>query len=223
MRLLVIEDDADLAEALTEAFSRRKIHCDLAHDAGDGEQMLLANDYSAIILDLGLPDEDGIALLRRLRAKGRIEPIVILTARGDGLSRVEGLKHGADDYLAKPFLFDELDARIQAILRRQGSYIDRRISLGNLHLDLTTREVSTDTGLVDFSARESELIELLMRRSGHVVPKRILEDQLFGAGDTLSSNAVEVYIHRLRKKLEAAKVGVTVQTVRGVGYFMVET
>ena len=223
MRLLVIEDDVDLAEALTEAFARRKIHCDLAHDAGDGEQMMMATDYSAIILDLGLPDEDGIALLRRLRAKGRVEPIVILTARGDGPSRIDGLKHGADDYLAKPFLFDELEARVHAVLRRQGGYIDRRISLGNLHMDMTTREVSTDTGLVDFSAREAELIEMLIRRSGHVVPKRILEDQLFGAGDSLGSNAVEVYVHRLRKKLEAAKVSVKIQTVRGVGYFMVET
>ena len=223
MRLLVIEDDVDLAEALTEAFARRKIHCDLAHDAGDGEQMMMATDYSAIILDLGLPDEDGIALLRRLRAKGRVEPIVILTARGDGPSRIDGLKHGADDYLAKPFLFDELEARVHAVLRRQGGYIDRRISLGNLHMDMTTREVSTDTGLVDFSAREAELIEILIRRSGHVVPKRILEDQLFGAGDSLGSNAVEVYVHRLRKKLEAAKVSVKIQTVRGVGYFMVET
>ena len=209
--------------ALTEAFARRKIHCDLAHDAGDGEQMMMATDYSAIILDLGLPDEDGIALLRRLRAKGRVEPIVILTARGDGPSRIDGLKHGADDYLAKPFLFDELEARVHAVLRRQGGYIDRRISLGNLHMDMTTREVSTDTGLVDFSAREAELIEMLIRRSGHVVPKRILEDQLFGAGDSLGSNAVEVYVHRLRKKLEAAKVSVKIQTVRGVGYFMVET
>ena len=223
MRLLVIEDNVDLAEALTEAFARRKIHCDLAHDAGDGEQMMMATDYSAIILDLGLPDEDGIALLRRLRAKGRVEPIVILTARGDGPSRIDGLKHGADDYLAKPFLFDELEARVHAVLRRQGGYIDRRISLGNLHMDMTTREVSTDTGLVDFSAREAELIEILIRRSGHVVPKRILEDQLFGAGDSLGSNAVEVYVHRLRKKLEAAKVSVKIQTVRGVGYFMVET
>ena len=223
MRLLVIEDNVDLAEALTEAFARRKIHCDLAHDAGDGEQMMMATDYSAIILDLGLPDEDGIALLRRLRAKGRVEPIVILTARGDGPSRIDGLKHGADDYLAKPFLFDELEARVHAVLRRQGGYIDRRISLGNLHMDMTTREVSTDTGLVDFSAREAELIEMLIRRSGHVVPKRILEDQLFGAGDSLGSNAVEVYVHRLRKKLEAAKVSVKIQTVRGVGYFMVET
>jgi two-component system response regulator TctD len=117
-------------------------------------------------------------------------------------------------------LFDELEARINAVMRRQGGYVDRRISLGNLHLDLTSREVSSDNGLLDFSAREAELIEILIRRAGHVVPKRILEDQLFGAGDTLGSNAVEVYVHRLRKKLEAAAVTVKIQTVRGVGYFM---
>jgi DNA-binding response OmpR family regulator len=222
MRLLIIEDDVEVAEALSDAFARRKIHCDLAHDAGDGEQMLRLTEYSAVILDLGLPDEDGMALLRRLRASGRSEPIIVLTARGDGPSRVEGLTHGADDYLAKPFLFEELEARIQAILRRQGGYVDRRISLANLHLDLITREVATDTGTVDFTARDTELIEILMRRAGHVVPKRILEDQLFGSGDALGSNAVEVYIHRLRKKFEAAHVRVKIQTVRGVGYFMVE-
>lgn len=220
MRLLVIEDNLELADALSAAFERHNVHCDMAYDAGDGEQMALATQYSAIILDLGLPDEDGLALLRRLRARGQVEPIVILTARGDGPARIEGLNLGADDYLAKPFLFDELQARIEAIMRRQGGYVERQLTLGNIRLDLATREVNCDAMAIEISTRESEVLEILMRRAGHVVPKRVLEDQLFGAGDTLGSNAVEVYVHRLRRRFETANAMVRIQTVRGVGYLM---
>ena len=220
MRVLIVEDSAALACELRAAFARRNMHCDIATCAGDAEQLIYTTSYSAIILDLGLPDEDGLALLRRLRRRGRVEPCVILTARSEAAMRVEGLNGGADDYVAKPFLFDELKARIDAILRRQGGYVDRLIQVAGIALDVETREVRVGKKQLDTSAREIELLEILMRRAGHVVPKRVLEDLLFGAGDTLESNAVEVYVHRLRRKLERAGGTTNIRTVRGVGYLL---
>lgn len=220
MRLLIVEDNADLSDALRAAFARRSVACDFADCAGDAAQLIGNTAYSVIILDLGLPDEDGLQLLKRLRAEGRVEPVIILTARSSPEMRIEGLRGGADDYLVKPFLFDELHARIEAILRRQGGYVPRCIEVGDVALDTETREVSVCGTQVEMSAREVELLEILLRRHSHVTPKRVLEDQLFGAGDALGSNAVEVYVHRIRKKLESASRNVTVKTVRGVGYLL---
>jgi two-component system response regulator TctD len=220
MRLLIVEDSVALAVELSAAFARRNMACDIAGSAGDAEQLIQTTSYAAIVLDLGLPDEDGLSLLKRLRARGRAEPCIILTARSEAAMRVEGLTGGADDYVVKPFLFDELKARIDAILRRQGGYVDRLIRAGQLSLDTEAREVRVAGTLLDLSVREVELLEILVRRAGHVVPKRLLEDQLFGAGDTLGSNAVEVYIHRLRRKLDDSGAGIAIQTVRGVGYLL---
>lgn len=220
MRLLIIEDSVALASELGAAFARRSMHCDIAHNAGDAEQLVQTTSYAAIVLDLGLPDEDGLTLLKRLRARGHVEPCVILTARSEAAMRVTGLTSGADDYVVKPFLSDELKARIDAILRRQGGYVDRQLKVARLTLDIETREASVDGALLDLSTREAELLEILMRRAEHVVPKRLLEDQLFGAGDALGSNAVEVYVHRVRRKLEERTPSVRVQTVRGVGYLL---
>lgn len=220
MRLLIVEDNEEVATALSAAFARYNIHCDLAHAAGDAEQLISTIAYSAVILDLGLPDEDGLTLLKRLRARGRAEPIVILTSRSDPSMRVDGLEGGADDYVVKPFLFDELRARINAIMRRQGGYVERAVRAGRLSFDTETREVSVDGVAIEFPLREVELLEILVRRMNHVVPKRVLEDQLFGAGDALSSNAVEVYVHRLRRRLHDAAAELQIQTVRGIGYLL---
>ncbi|HJQ18347.1 MAG TPA: response regulator [Allosphingosinicella sp.] len=223
MRLLIVEDSVALANELRAAFARRNMHCDVAHNAGDAEQLVHTINYAAIVLDLGLPDEDGLTLLKRLRSTGRVEPCIILTARSEAAMRVTGLTWGADDYVVKPFLFDELKARIDAILRRQGGYIDRQLKVAQVTLDSETREVCVDGVLLDLSSREAELLEILMRRVDHVVPKRVLEDQLFGAGDALGSNAVEVYVHRIRRKLEERSARIQVQTVRGVGYLLSAT
>ncbi|MBN8839147.1 MAG: response regulator transcription factor [Sphingomonadales bacterium] len=220
MRLLVVEDNIELAQAIGEAFAARHLHCDLAHNAGDAEIMIRTTRYALVILDLGLPDEDGLDLLRRLRAAQRSEPVIILTARGEVENRIRGLSAGADDYMSKPFHFDELHARVLAILRRDSGYKDRLLRAGALELDTEARQFHAEGAALEFSVREGELLELLMRQPNRVVPKRVLEDQLFGAGDSLGSNAVEVYIHRIRRHLKDAGLALTVQTVRGVGYML---
>ncbi|WP_159983191.1 MULTISPECIES: response regulator [unclassified Novosphingobium] len=219
MRLLIVEDNPDLAQAIAQAFAVHDIRCDLAANAGDAELLIQTTDYAALILDLGLPDEDGLVLLQRLRGNRRTMPVIVVTARGESEMRIKGLDVGADDYVVKPFLFAELHARLNAILRRQSGYADTVLRVANLALDPRLREVTIDGRPFELSAREIELLELLMRRSGHVVPKRVLEDQLFGSGDALGSNAVEVYVHRLRRKLEEL-AEVKVQTVRGIGYML---
>ena len=220
MRLLLVEDNIELAEAVIDAFRRNSIECDHADCAADAELLILTRSYSAIVLDLGLPDEDGLELLSRLRGNGKVEPIIVLTARGSADNRVEGLRRGADDYLVKPFLFDELLARVEAIMRRQGGYVEQSISVGDLILDTQNFEVKSGAKPIDLSVREAQILATLMRRNGHVTPRGIIADQLFGVNDDLGSNAVEVYVHRLRKKLESAAAGVAIKTVRGVGYLL---
>ena len=221
MRVLLIEDDRELAQALIAALTPRGLSVDLARSADEGDAYLQHADYAAILLDLGLPDEDGLALLHRLRARGDTRPVLVLTARGTIDARIRGLNEGADDYLVKPFDVDELHARLLAVLRRQGGYIGRSLTCGRLSFDLETRLVRVEDAAIALSVRETELLELLLRRAGNVVPKRIAEDHLFGLGGDLGSNAVEVYVHRLRKKLDDADSGARIETVRGVGYMIV--
>ncbi|MES2057186.1 MAG: response regulator [Pseudomonadota bacterium] len=223
MRVLLIEDDRDLSEALAAGLLQRGLALDIAHDAAEADAYLKGLDYAAILLDLGLPDEDGLSLLQRLRARGDTRPVLVLTARGTVDARIKGLHEGADDYLVKPFDIDELHARLLAILRRQGGYLGRSLSCGRLHFAVETRTAYVATTMLALSARETELLELLLRRSGNVVPKRIVEDHLFGLSGDLGSNAVEVYVHRLRKRLEDADTGARIETVRGVGYMIVPT
>ena len=220
MRLLIVEDDKDLAAALGNAFARRSISSDHAESGEDAGLMLQLTRYAAIVLDLGLPDGDGFSFLQQLRARKDTIPVIILTARSDLGDRVAGLDAGADDYLIKPFEFDELYARLTAVLRRQGSFQGNLLSFANLQFDIATRELLVAGAVLALSGRETELVELLMRRDGRVVPKRLAEDQLFGMSDNLGSNAVEVYVHRLRQKLERAGATTRIDTIRGVGYLM---
>ncbi len=221
MRILLIEDDRALADALTAALAPRGLSVDLARSADEADAYLQQADYAAILLDLGLPDEDGMALLHRMRARGDTRPVLILTARGTIDARIRGLNEGADDYLVKPFDVDELHARLLAVLRRQGGYLGRSLTCGRLTFDLEIRVAHVEGETIALSVRETELLELLLRRAGNVVPKRIAEDHLFGLGGDLGSNAVEVYVHRLRKKLDEAASGTLIETVRGVGYIIV--
>jgi DNA-binding response OmpR family regulator len=221
MRILLIEDDRALADALTAALCPRGLSVDLARSADEADAYLQQADYAAILLDLGLPDEDGLALLHRMRGRGDTRPVLILTARGTIDARIRGLNEGADDYLVKPFDVDELHARLLAVLRRQGGYLGRSLTCGRLTLDLEIRVAHVEGATIALSVRETELLELLLRRAGNVVPKRIAEDHLFGLGGDLGSNAVEVYVHRLRKKLDEAASGTLIETVRGVGYIIV--
>jgi len=220
MRLLIVDDNRELAEAIADGFARRHVASDIAVTAASAEHLFRTVEYAAMVLDLGLPDDDGLSLLKRLRSAGYAQPMMILTARNDPERRVEGLLAGADDYIVKPFLFDELHARLEAVLRRSSGYFGRNLELGDVSLNTATRELSVGGAMIQASLRETELLEILLRRKEHLVPRRMMEDQLFGAGDTLGSNAVEVYVHRVRRKLERHSAGVQIKTIRGVGYML---
>ncbi|WP_184504575.1 response regulator [Sphingomonas endophytica] len=221
MRILLIEDDQALADALAAALLQRGLTLDHAASLDEAEAYMAAVDHAALLLDLGLPDGDGLAWLRRRRAAGETRPVLVLTARGSVEARVRGLHDGADDYIVKPFDADELHARLLAVLRRQGGYLGVSLTCARLTFDVETRMVRVGDEVLTLSTRETELLELLLRRAGNVVPKRVVEDQLFGAGsDQGSRNAVEVYVHRLRKRLDEAGTGARIETVRGVGYLL---
>jgi len=223
MRVLLIEDDDAMAEALVDALSRRGLSVDRARASEEAEAYLGAIDYAAVLLDLGLPDEDGIALLARMRARGDARPVMVLTARGSIDARIRGLNEGADEYMVKPFDVNELHARLLAITRRSGDYVGNSVRCGALEFFIQTRVAYIGARPLALSVRETQLLELLLRRAGKVVPKRIAEDQLFGMDGDLGSNAVEVYVHRLRKRLDDAETGARIETVRGVGYMIVPT
>jgi DNA-binding response OmpR family regulator len=222
MRLLVVEDNAKLSELLAQGLAQAGFESDRVTRLLAAEEALAATTYSAMILDLGLPDGDGRTLVTSLRARGDHIPVLMLTAR-DGLEdKVAGLAAGADDYLVKPFAFEELIARLRALLRRPGEFLGNSISAGNVTFDTVGRQVFVTGVPVSFSARETALLEILIRRPGRVVPKRVVEDQLFGLSEEVRSNAVEVNIHRLRKQLTDSGADIEVHTVRGVGYILME-
>jgi len=222
MRLLIVEDNEELAKLLSEGLIAAGFAADVVGNVGDAHQVLTTKHYSAVVLDLGLPDEDGVAVLRALRLRENPIPVLVLTARSGVYDRVAGLRDGADDYLVKPFAFDELVARIQALLRRPGHLLARLLRVGNIAFDTEARQVFLDDKPQIFQAREIAVLEILMRRSGRVVPKQLVEDQLFGLSSNAGSNAVEVYVHRLRKQLTDAGANVQIHTIRGVGYLIKE-
>jgi DNA-binding response OmpR family regulator len=222
MRLLVVEDNDELARLLTRGLAAAGFAADVVATAGDARDVLATTRYSAIVLDLGLPDGDGLAVLRELRGRHDTTPVLVLTARGGVHDRVTGLRSGADDYLAKPFEFEELVARIQALLRRPGDLLGQLLRVGNVAFDTEARQTFIAETPLFLSAREMAVLELLMRRKGRVVPKKLVEDQLFGLSNDGSTNAVEVYVHRLRKQLTERGAAVQIHTIRGVGYLIAE-
>ena len=222
MRVLLVEDNTELVALLFKGLARGGFPADSVGNAGDAAHSLAAMRYAAVVLDLGLPDQDGLSLLRGIRGRGDSTPVLVLTAR-DGVSdRVNGLRAGADDYLVKPFAMEELVARLQALLRRPGNLLGRQLTFGNVSLETESRQVSIDGTVRVFPARETAILEILLRRGGNVVPKRLFEDQLFGLSGDGGSNAVEVYVHRLRKLLLDSGGTVKIHTVRGVGYLLAE-
>jgi two-component system response regulator TctD len=220
MRVLLIEDNPELVSLLKKGVGQAGFDADSVATVGDARLVLATMKYAAIVLDLGLPDEDGLVLLRELRRGGDATPVLVLTARDSVVDRVTGLRDGADDYLPKPFAMAELVARLQALLRRPGNLLGRKLEFGNVSLDTEGRQVLVGGTPRPFPARETAVLEILLRRSGNVAPKRLFEDQLFGMSGDGGSNAVEVYVHRLRKMLLDAGATVKIHTVRGVGYLM---
>lgn len=222
MRLLIVEDNEELAQLLANGLKTAGYESDVLHTASDARSALATTRYAAVILDLGLPDGDGLAILREIRHRSDPIPVLVLTARGSVDDRVAGLRSGADDYLVKPFAFEELVARLEALLRRPGQMLGSSLHVANLVFDTESRQAFIDEKPQAFSARETAVLELLMRRQGRVVSKRLVEDHLFGLADDVASNAVEVYVHRLRKQLAERGAKVQIHTMRGVGYLIAE-
>ena len=223
MRLLVIEDEPRIAEILKSGLRQAGFIVDVVHLCADAREALALTAYDAAILDLGLPDGDGLELLAQVRAAHNRVPILILTARDAVEDRVSGLDTGADDYLIKPFAANEVIARIKALLRRPGGALGLELHAGNIGFDTIGRDVRVGRTTLQLPRRECAILEHLMRRQGRVVPKSILEEKLYGIDEELESNAVPVHVHHLRRKLQDAKATAEIHTVRGVGYLLTET
>jgi DNA-binding response OmpR family regulator len=220
MRLLVVEDNIELSKLLSQGLGGAGHQVDAVNSAADARDALRDIGYAAMILDLGLPDEDGLSVLTELRRRADPLPVIVLTARGGLQDRVGGLRSGADDYLVKPFALEELVARLEAILRRPGQLLGRSLELGNLVYDTESRQTFVGASPRTLSARELSVLEILLRRQGRVVPKKAVEDHIFGLTGEVGSNAVEVYVSRLRKQLAEYGATVVIHTIRGVGYMM---
>ncbi|MBX9964833.1 MAG: response regulator transcription factor [Burkholderiales bacterium] len=218
MRLLIVEDDPVIADGLLRTLRAAGHAVDHAIDGAQADQALAQYPYDLVVLDLGLPRMDGMEVLKRLRARGTHLPVLVLTARDSLDDRVTGLDAGADDYLAKPFDLPELEARVRALLRRREASGGGRIEIGAITVDTAGRSAYHGSERLDLSAREFGVLELLARRAGRVVSKEQLVESMTGWDEDVGTNAIEVYVHRLRRKLEPA--GVNIRTLRGLGYLI---
>ena len=218
MRLLLVEDNPQLAELVQEGLTRQGFAIDCCGSLKDALAARNAASYDLVLLDLGLPDGDGMNLVRQLRLANDSIPILILTARSGLNDRLIGLDGGADDYLVKPFEIAELAARCRALLRRPGASLGVILQLGNVALDTTTRTVTVNEQRIETPPREVALLEQLLRRSEQVVRRSQLEESLYSFGDEVTPNALESAVSRLRKRFTAAGANVLVRTAHGIGY-----
>jgi two-component system response regulator QseB len=214
MRLLLVEDDPMVGESIRDGLGQEGYAVDWVRDGKGAEAALGAEPYAAVLLDLGLPRRDGLEVLRTTRAKRNDVPILVITARDAVADRIKGLDAGADDYLVKPFDLDELAARVRALVRRAEGRAEPVVRHGALTLDPSTRAVTLRGHPVALSGREFALLQALLQRPGVVLSRAQLEERLYGWDDEVGSNAVEVHIHNLRRKLGADAI----RNVRGVGY-----
>ena len=216
MRVLLVEDDPMIAQGLQTALRDGGFAVDWMRDGAGAAAALRTAAFVLVLLDLGLPRRDGIDVLRELRRRGDTTPVIILTARDDIQHRVAGLDAGADDYVVKPFDLDEVTARMRSVLRRAAGRGEPVIQHGDLRLDPVTRTVERGGVPVNLSAHEYAVLEALLQRPGAVLSRAQLEDRLYGWDEQIGSNAVEVYVHGLRRKLGSDAI----RTLRGVGYFV---
>jgi DNA-binding response OmpR family regulator len=220
MRILLVEDDRRLSQALQRGLTEEGYHVDAVYDGSAGLAAGSTNTYDALLLDLRLPGQDGLAVCRELRRRKIRVPIIVVTALGAVDERIAGLDAGADDYLVKPFAFGELLARLRAVLRRDSETRSSVLAAGSIRLDLQTHQVWYGTELVDLTATEFRLLEYLLTHPGMVLSRSQLEERVWKDELEINSNVVDVYIRRLRRKLDPA--GEIIHTVRGMGYRLVK-
>ena len=221
MRLLLVEDDLPLAEALTTLLVASGYAVDCVNDGASAESLVAAERFDLVILDLNLPQMDGLAVLRAMRSRKNPAAVMIVTARGAPEDRVRGLDLGADDYMTKPFDVREFEARVRSLLRRQAGLKSASVSVGPVVLDLISRQFSAEGVVLDLPPRERALLELLFTKAGKVVAKEAIVQSLTSLDDMLSDNAIEQYISRLRRRL--IPYGIALRTARGIGYYIERT
>lgn len=218
MRIMVVEDNRTLADGLAVVLRVAGYAVDVVHDGISADAVLSTETFDLVVLDLSLPEMDGLDVLRRMRARRNASSVLILTARGALDERVRGLDLGADDYMTKPFEVSELEARIRVLLRRQAGLHNSSIAFGSIELDTVSRTLSAFGQTLDMPARELSVLETLLRKAGKVVAKQSIIESLAAFDDDLSENAVEQYISRLRRRL--APYALTVRVARGLGYYL---
>jgi DNA-binding response OmpR family regulator len=219
MRLLVVEDDVRLCDVLRRGLAEQGHVVDVAHDGEEGETWAQGAPYDAVILDVNLPKRDGLSVVRSLRERSVRTPVLMLTSRDTADDVIVGLDAGADDYLRKPFVFGELEARLRTIVRRRPEdALDAQLRVGDLEFDLRSRRAKRSGAEIELTAREAAFLEYFMRNAGQLITRRMIEDSLFERESQTTSNVVEVYVSRLRAKLTAGGAAQLLHTVRGAGY-----
>ncbi len=222
MKILLVEDEPEMAEVLAEALGNHHFLTDHAATLAEASEAIAQYIYDLVILDRQLPGGDGIELIRSMRSAGKAYPVLVLSARGDITDKILGLDEGADDYLAKPFDFSELLARIRALIRRPSALQDDVVTVGSLTFDHINGEASVNGAVIRLTRRETLLLDSMVRRFGRVVSRETLMSSVFSFNDQVQPNALDLHISRLRQKLSEAGSGLRINVVRGVGYFMNE-
>ncbi|MGI6665388.1 MAG: response regulator transcription factor [Christensenellaceae bacterium] len=220
MKLLLVEDERQLSEILTTLLKQKEYEVDAVFDGIAGEEYAKTGVYDVIILDVMLPGQDGLSLLRALRKAGIATPVLLLTAKSEIEDKIIGLEQGADDYLTKPFSTGELVAQIRALTRRKGEYIGDELTFQNTILNRDTHVLRHRGNTVKLSAKEYQILELLMQNSTQIIPKERFIEKIWGFDTEAEYNAIEVYISFIRKKLGAIEADMQVRAARGVGYFL---
>lgn len=220
MKILIIEDEVKLAQSLRKGLTEQSFVVDVVHSGDEGLDLALTGNYSAILLDVSLPQKDGFQILKELRQRSIHTPVLFLTAKDAITDRVQGLNLGADDYIVKPFAFSELLARIQAVCRRKGPYEGMRLQVADLELDLSHREVARGGQKIDLRPKEFSILQYLMENQGRVVTRAMLTERIWDYSFVSGSNVIDVHVKRLREKIDAQFPKKLIKTVKGVGYIL---